>query len=125
MEPSSDSAAPQGRPGRINLFILGFVLIATLVAGIAIGLLINRPVVVEPAQMAVPLKSEGQTVAQAGQPPAQAALQNPSATTTEAEGESSAALPTPTIMDFVLSDARHFRGSPDAPVTIVEFSDFK
>lgn len=32
--------------------------------------------------------------------------------------------PTPTIMDFVLTDVRHFKGSPDAPVTIVEFSDF-
>ncbi|MFQ5613643.1 MAG: hypothetical protein ACE5H9_16085 [Anaerolineae bacterium] len=33
--------------------------------------------------------------------------------------------PTPTIMDFVLSDARHFQGSEDAPVVLVEFSDFK
>lgn len=33
--------------------------------------------------------------------------------------------PTPTIMDFVLSDARHFQGNPNAPVTLVEFSDFK
>jgi len=28
-------------------------------------------------------------------------------------------------MEFVLSDARHFQGSADAPVTMVEFSDFK
>ena len=33
--------------------------------------------------------------------------------------------PTPTIMDFVLSDARHFQGNPNALVTLVEFSDFK
>jgi protein-disulfide isomerase len=33
--------------------------------------------------------------------------------------------PTPTIMDFVLSDARHFQGNANAPVTMVEFSDFK
>ena len=27
-------------------------------------------------------------------------------------------------MDFLLSDARHIEGDPDAPVTIIEFSDF-
>lgn len=32
---------------------------------------------------------------------------------------------TPTIMEFVLADARHIQGSEDAPVTVVEFSDFK
>jgi protein-disulfide isomerase len=32
---------------------------------------------------------------------------------------------TPTIMEFVMSDARHVEGEADAPVTIVEFSDFK
>ncbi|MCG3210270.1 MAG: hypothetical protein FOGNACKC_03901 [Anaerolineae bacterium] len=31
----------------------------------------------------------------------------------------------PTIMDFVLADARHFQGSAGTPITIVEFSDFK
>jgi hypothetical protein len=33
--------------------------------------------------------------------------------------------PTPTIMDLVLADARHVQGAVDAPVVIVEFSDFK
>jgi protein-disulfide isomerase len=28
-------------------------------------------------------------------------------------------------MDVVLADARHFQGSPEAPVTMIEFSDFK
>lgn len=32
---------------------------------------------------------------------------------------------TQTLMAFVLADARHFQGEPDAPVTIIEFSDFK
>jgi protein-disulfide isomerase len=31
----------------------------------------------------------------------------------------------PTIMDLVLADARHIQGDPDAPITMVEFSDFK
>lgn len=29
------------------------------------------------------------------------------------------------IMDLVLADAKHYAGDPNAPVTIVEFSDFK
>lgn len=33
--------------------------------------------------------------------------------------------PTPTMMDFILSDARHFQGEPNAPVILVEFSDFR
>jgi protein-disulfide isomerase len=32
---------------------------------------------------------------------------------------------TPTIMEFVLSDARHVQGEAEAPVTVVESSDFK
>jgi protein-disulfide isomerase len=47
------------------------------------------------------------------------------ADTPAAEGNSEPSAPTPTMMDFVLSDARHFQGSDDASVTIVEFSDFK
>lgn len=43
---------------------------------------------------------------------------------TAIESAPDALAPTPTIMDFVLTDARHFKGSSDAPVTIVEFSDF-
>ena len=31
----------------------------------------------------------------------------------------------PDIMDMVLSDARHVQGDANAPVTIIEFSDFK
>jgi protein-disulfide isomerase len=40
-------------------------------------------------------------------------------------------LPTPSdaqrteLMDFLVADTRHFKGDPDAPVTIIEFSDFR
>jgi protein-disulfide isomerase len=33
--------------------------------------------------------------------------------------------PTLTVIDFALADGRHFQGNHEAPVTIVEFSDFK
>jgi protein-disulfide isomerase len=29
------------------------------------------------------------------------------------------------LMDLVVSQTRHFQGDPNAPVTIIEFSDFK
>ena len=58
--------------------------------------------------------------------PAEAVAQTSNNSTPPSEQSDSAAGPlTPTIMDFVLSDARHFQGSAGSPVTVVEFSDFK
>ena len=39
--------------------------------------------------------------------------------------DSDVPLPTPGLMDLVMADARHIQGDEGAPVTIVEFSDFK
>lgn len=113
MENSSDQQPTPGKPAGLNLYILGFALLATLVAGVAIGLLINRPAANSQVVVTATPDPGNQTVAQA-------TTQNAS----EASGDTNSA-PTPTIMDFVLSDARHFQGSPDAPITLVEFSDFK
>ena len=44
---------------------------------------------------------------------------------TETGNNAKNASPTPTIMDFVLADTRHYQGNTDAPITIVELSDFK
>lgn len=39
--------------------------------------------------------------------------------------ETSEPTPSPTLQEYMLSQTRHFKGDPDAPVTIIEFSDFQ
>ena len=39
--------------------------------------------------------------------------------------EATVPLPTPSVMDLVMVNTRHVLGEETAPVTIVEFSDFK
>ena len=48
-----------------------------------------------------------------------------SANTQQQEKPSPVEIPTVSVMDVVLENARHIKGNADAPVTIVEFSDFK
>ena len=52
----------------------------------------------------------------------------------EAGGSSAASQPTPSgpdaetrkqMMDFLVGQVRHYKGSPDAAVTLIEFSDFQ
>lgn len=40
-------------------------------------------------------------------------------------GETNPGGPTPSIMDFLVEETRHFKGDPNAPVTIIELSDFQ
>lgn len=93
-------------------------LVITFVLGLAIGF-VGRPMVIKdlPTEAAATngAKSDRTEVAQATAPPQP----------TEAESDTNKDSPTPTIMDFLLSDARHIQGNASAPVTIVEFSDFK
>jgi len=46
-------------------------------------------------------------------------------TDNEEESESAQPATQPTMMDLVVGQTRHFKGDPDAPITIIEFSDFQ
>ncbi len=43
----------------------------------------------------------------------------------EAMSQEAAPESTPTLMEFLIGQTRHFKGNPDAPVTFIEFSDYQ
>ena len=45
--------------------------------------------------------------------------------TLQQEKSSPPKIPTVSVMDIVMEDARHIKANANAPVTIVEYSDFK
>lgn len=92
-----------------NYLIWSLFLLAGLLVGASFGYRVGQAQR-EPVQVVV--TATPGTAAQAGAPSAE--------TSTDKEP----ALPK-SLMDVVLADARHFQGSPDAPVTMIEFSDFK
>lgn len=123
-----DDKPDQPQPQPWGYFIAGMgVALLAVALGAVLGYL-ARPAL-DPATGStanISLPAQGPVAVQA--PPAQPN----NATETETQADAPAAednpapsAPTPTIMDFVLSDARHFQGNDDAPVTMIEFSDFK
>jgi hypothetical protein len=120
MEPTTN----QNRSGGVSplSFVLG--LIAALVIGAIIGYGLGLVQAgQEPALVVVTATPNPQTAAQIVPSPTPLP-QDDTAADTKADTADNPP-PTPTIMEFLLSDARHFQGSADAPVTIIEFSDFK
>ncbi|MFQ5342746.1 MAG: hypothetical protein ACE5F6_14490 [Anaerolineae bacterium] len=91
-------------------------LLMTLVAGVLIGLVIGylgRPLLTsEPQRAAQP---QVERVADASAPTSPTAVPASPADNSSAQA----------LMDSMISQTRHFRGNPDAPVTIIEFSDFQ
>ena len=105
---------PQQSSGIKPLFFI-LSLIAVLIVGgvIGYGLGLYQAAQQPPEIVVVTATPDPQAAAKAEASPA------------NIEGDASATAPTPTIMEFLLADARHFQGNADAPVTIIEFSDFK
>jgi protein-disulfide isomerase len=104
LQPEENSASPdRPRGDHSNLRATLFVGVLMLCIGMLAGYF-GRPLV-------TPQPLEAAPVASTEAPPAS---NSPS-------GQPSAA----TLMDAVVAQTRHFKGSPDAPVTIVEFGDFQ
>lgn len=111
----------------------------TLVVGLALGFLagfVGRPYLASrsPALLArVPSEPSPASVApsasgaQAAPTPASAGAANASTTDTTASSADTAARQAATkqLMDMLISQTRHFKGDPNAPVTMIEFSDFQ
>jgi protein-disulfide isomerase len=103
----------------IKPFYQILILVIVFAVGLAIGFF-GRPMVTPAEEVVV-------TVVVTSQAAVAKATATPEPATPSAETKSGAneGRPTPTIMDFILSDTRHFQGDPNAPVTMVEFSDFR
>ena len=114
--------AKKHRATEISPLYLGLALVAMWAIGAVGGYLFGLAQARQstPVQVVVTATpgSNSQPVAQMTQEATQADTSATTATDPNAP-------PTPTIMEFVLADARHIEGSPDAPVTMIEFSDFK
>ena len=91
-----------------------------LLAGLLLGYY-WRPLVNSQAQVLGKPSASSSGTGNSGANPASANLgANPSSTNPAGSPSS-----TPTLMEFLISQTRHFKGDPNAPITIVEFSDYQ
>jgi protein-disulfide isomerase len=116
---------------RLN-YTIGLLLALTFMVGLVVGFL-GRPLAVgqpeitvvvtvvpdSAPQSAAPADTQSSQAVSEAQPEPNAGGQ------TELSSAPAEVRPTPSVMDFLLSDARHVQGAADAPIAIIEFSDFK
>lgn len=113
--PADDMPATSGTPQRNPLLPLLLITTSLLIFAVGFGaglwarpLLLPAPVAEAPAE--APAEAQPAAPAAAAEAPAQA---EPS----DADREQ--------IMQMLETQTRHFRGDPDAPLTLIEFSDFQ
>lgn len=97
-------------------FTLRMDSVLMLIVGLAVGALLGymgRPLITPQSQTTGVATSERGANAPASDSSAKAARPSTSDTTKQ------------TLMDTLIAQTRHFKGDPNAPVTIIEFSDFQ
>lgn len=121
-EPAQMEVVKKYKVTEISPLYLGLALVAMWVIGAVGGYLFGLAQTGQSAPVQVVVTA---TPSSNSQPIVQATQESTQADTSSTTAADPNAPPTPTIMEFVLADARHIEGSPDAPVTMIEFSDFK
>lgn len=133
-DPSRLEETPPPAPSGVGSAVaVGLIIAVTFILGLAIGFF-GRPALIQdlPIEVAVTVvPNQSEAIAQADSSSSHSEATMSEETTTEEsasqaepDNDADSAMPTPTIMDFVMSDARHIQGETAAPVTIIEFSDF-
>lgn len=126
-----EQTEPVAEPETIQLNLGPLI---TLVIGLGLGFLAGfagRPYLMSQSQPSVALTQEGVAQPSAAATPASAA--QPAAPTSAPATSSNAATDDTAsreaaaqrVMDVLIAQTRHFKGDPNAPVTIIEFSDFQ
>ncbi|MCB0208940.1 MAG: hypothetical protein KDJ52_06410 [Anaerolineae bacterium] len=121
---------PSTPPQTVSPVYFGMALAIAFAVGLFVGLT-GRPLVIRdvPVQVVVTVVPNSDSSAVAQAPASSAVADNDSAanqtTVQEADEAAGDGTATPTLMEFVMADARHIQGDPNAPITMVEYSDFK
>lgn len=123
--PDDQTEAPPARNGAGRTgghpLLTGLLLAIFFAVGLLLGFL-GRPWVLQDVPVEVVVTVDAADLIAVVTPTAADAAANtpepPAAADTTGEA-------TPTIMEFLMADVRHVQGEPDAPITIIEFSDFK
>lgn len=115
-EPTEPAVEAEGQPAtEPRVVTLRVDLLVTLAFGLMVGIVIGylgRPLI----------ESEARAPAA---PVVAARVESSAPTDAEAASSSADSGSSQTLLDSVIAATRHYKGDPDAPVTIIEFGDFQ